>query len=111
MWRGHLAVVVDDSWLLDPTLDQANKKEWPRSMRVGPLAIQLSKNFWAEQRRSNLSSHRHSHQMIVAAFSLLGFNEQIFGTDKQGCGLCPKNASGPGNSVRASKKCSARAEY
>ena len=48
MWRGHLAVVVEDKWLLDPTLDQANKKEWPRSMRVGPLAIRLSEKFWAE---------------------------------------------------------------
>ena len=38
-WWGHLAVLVEDEWLLDPTLDQANKKEWPRSMRVGPLAI------------------------------------------------------------------------
>jgi hypothetical protein len=35
---GHLAVAIEDEWLLDPTLDQANKKEWPRSMRVGPLA-------------------------------------------------------------------------
>jgi hypothetical protein len=48
MWQGHLAVVVEDCWLLDPTLDQANKKEWPRSMRVGPLAIRLPEKFWAE---------------------------------------------------------------
>ena len=48
MWRGHLAVVVEDEWLLDPTLDQANKKEWPRSMRVGPLTVQLTEKFWAE---------------------------------------------------------------
>ena len=48
MWHGHLAVVVDDEWLLDPTIDQANKKELPRSMRVGPLAIQLPGEFWAE---------------------------------------------------------------
>jgi hypothetical protein len=47
MWWGHLAVIIDDEWLLDPTLDQANKKEWPRSMRVGPLAIRLSEKFWA----------------------------------------------------------------
>jgi hypothetical protein len=32
-WWGHLAVLVEDEWLLDPTLDQA-KEEWPRSMRV-----------------------------------------------------------------------------
>jgi hypothetical protein len=47
-WWGHLAVLVEDEWLLDPTLDQANKKEWPRSMRVGPLAVRLTKQFWAE---------------------------------------------------------------
>ena len=46
-WWGHLAVAIDDEWLLDPTLDQANKKEWPRSMRVGPLAVHLSDKFWA----------------------------------------------------------------
>ena len=45
-------MAVEDERLLDPTLDQANKKEWPRSMRVGPLAIRLSENFWAEQDRS-----------------------------------------------------------
>jgi hypothetical protein len=48
MWWGHLAVVVENEWLLDPTLDQANKAEWPRSMRVGPLAIRLTEKFWAE---------------------------------------------------------------
>jgi hypothetical protein len=48
MWRGHLAVVVDDEWLLDPTLDQANKKEWPPSMRVGPPVVRISEKFWSE---------------------------------------------------------------
>ena len=48
MWRGHLAVLVEDAWLLDPTLDQANKKEWPRAIHVGPLAVRLTKKFWAE---------------------------------------------------------------
>ena len=45
---GGIWQVVEDKWLLDPTLDQANKKEWPRSMRVGPLAIRLPGEFWAE---------------------------------------------------------------
>jgi hypothetical protein len=49
MWRGHLAVLVEKEWLLDPTLDQANKKEWPRSMHVGPLAVRLSDKFWVER--------------------------------------------------------------
>ena len=34
----------------------------------------------------------------------IGFNKEISGADEQvtkgGCGPCPKNASGPGNSVR-----------
>jgi hypothetical protein len=48
-WWGHLAVLVEDKWLLDPTLDQANKRAWPQAMRVGPLAVQLSEKFWAER--------------------------------------------------------------
>jgi hypothetical protein len=48
MWLGHFAVVIEDEWLLDPTLDQANKKEWPQAIHVGPLAIQLTREFWAE---------------------------------------------------------------
>ena len=29
MWRGHLVVAIEDVWLLDATLDQANKtEEW-----------------------------------------------------------------------------------
>jgi hypothetical protein len=48
-WWGHLAVAVEDEWLLDPTLDQANKSEWPRSMHVGPLAVRLSERFWTER--------------------------------------------------------------
>jgi hypothetical protein len=39
-WWGHLAVAVENEWLLDPTLDQANKKEWPQAIHVGPLAVQ-----------------------------------------------------------------------
>jgi hypothetical protein len=48
-WWGHLAVLVEDEWLLDPTLDQANKRAWPRAIHVGPLAVQLTENFWAER--------------------------------------------------------------
>jgi hypothetical protein len=48
MWWGHLGVVVDNDWLLDPTLDQANKKEWSRTIHVGPLAVRLEEKFWAE---------------------------------------------------------------
>jgi hypothetical protein len=49
MWKGHLAVVINDCWLLDATLDQANKKEWPQAIHVGPLAVRLSKDFWIER--------------------------------------------------------------
>jgi hypothetical protein len=48
MWWGHLGVVVDNDWLLDATLDQANKEEWPRSIHVGPLAVRLEEKFWAK---------------------------------------------------------------
>jgi hypothetical protein len=48
MWKGHLGVVVGDEWLLDPTLDQANKPEWPRDAHVGPMAVQLNKKFWEQ---------------------------------------------------------------
>src|SRR6516225_8241565 len=61
-------------------------------------------------------------RQTAGAFSVFGSDEQIFGANEQvaggGCGLCPKNAPEPGNSVRASKKSSAlpvtqsgRAEY
>ena len=49
MWHGHLAVVVDDRWLLDATLDQANKPdEWPPEAFVGPVVVKLSDAFWRE---------------------------------------------------------------
>jgi hypothetical protein len=49
MWRGHLVVAVETTWLLDPTLDQANKPEWGRH-RVGPLAVRLPGSFWVDPR-------------------------------------------------------------
>jgi hypothetical protein len=45
-WHGHLAVLIDDVWLLDPTLDQANKPEWGVQYRVKPLATRLTEDFW-----------------------------------------------------------------
>jgi hypothetical protein len=46
-WWGHLGVVIDEKWLLDATLDQANKREWPRDAHVGPMAVRLPAKFWA----------------------------------------------------------------
>jgi len=47
-WHGHLAVAIDDLWLLDPTLDQANKEEWPRDAWVKPLAVKVTDPcFWS----------------------------------------------------------------
>ena len=70
------AVAVEDERLLDPTLDQANKKEWPRSMRVGPLAIRLSENFWAEHGsvlvRTNKCSVRFSPHPRQVGFANAG---------------------------------------
>jgi hypothetical protein len=46
MWHGHLAVAIGQEWLLDATLDQANKPEWG-SVRAGPIAVELGTDFWA----------------------------------------------------------------
>jgi hypothetical protein len=46
MWNGHLAVAIEKEWLLDPTLDQANRREWPACSRVGPAVVKLSDEFW-----------------------------------------------------------------
>jgi len=45
MWKGHLVVTLGE-WLLDATLDQANKPEWPEEIRVHPIAVRLNKEFW-----------------------------------------------------------------
>jgi len=53
MWHGHLVVAIAKSWLLDATLDQANKyTEWPSTAWVGPVVIQLGDPFWKEQKRA-----------------------------------------------------------
>jgi hypothetical protein len=47
MWCGHLVIAIEDLWLLDATLDQANKyTEWPASAWVGPVVVKLSNPFW-----------------------------------------------------------------
>lgn len=45
-WVGHVAVLVDRTWLCDPTVDQGNKDEWPRDAHVGPLVVRLNEKFW-----------------------------------------------------------------
>ena len=50
MWRGHLVVAIEDVWLLDATLDQANKtEEWPSRAWVPPLVVRLNNAFWQER--------------------------------------------------------------
>jgi hypothetical protein len=46
MWNGHVGVVIGKTWLLDPTLDQANKDEWPHNTHVGPMVMRLNEQFW-----------------------------------------------------------------
>jgi hypothetical protein len=46
MWNGHLVVAIEKEWLLDPTLDQANRREWPACARVGPAVVKLNDEFW-----------------------------------------------------------------
>ena len=36
-WHGHCCVLVEDTWLLDPTLDQVNKK----GIKLFPIAFKL----------------------------------------------------------------------
>jgi hypothetical protein len=46
MWCGHLAVAIGRDWLLDATLDQANKDEWLAGAHVGPIVVRLTEEFW-----------------------------------------------------------------
>jgi hypothetical protein len=45
-WRGHLAVCIGQSWLLDPTLDQSNVRWADTGVGVEPVAASLSPEFW-----------------------------------------------------------------
>jgi len=45
MWSGHLCCAVGFDWLLDATLDQANKPEWGDA-KVRPLAIPVHSTFF-----------------------------------------------------------------
>jgi hypothetical protein len=49
-WRGHLAVCIGQSWLLDPTLDQsnyANGTQWADAgVGVEPVAASIPPRFW-----------------------------------------------------------------
>lgn len=49
-WRGHLAVCIGRSWLLDPTLDQINEakgSKWADAgIGVEPVAASLTPEFW-----------------------------------------------------------------
>ncbi|WP_363352054.1 hypothetical protein [Methylocystis echinoides] len=54
MWRGHLVVAIETAWLLDPTLDQANRPEWGRH-RVGPLVVPLPRRFWVDPRGARVA--------------------------------------------------------
>ena len=39
-------VAIEKEWLLDPTLDQTNRREWPACARVAPAIVNLSDKFW-----------------------------------------------------------------
>ncbi len=39
MWNGHLAVLVDDKWILDPTLDQLNTQG---IVNVPPMVVEIN---------------------------------------------------------------------
>jgi hypothetical protein len=46
-WNGHLVVAIEKAWLLDPTLDQANRQEWPATSLIRPVVVKLTEEFWA----------------------------------------------------------------
>src|SRR5215471_21135051 len=86
--------------------------QWPATVarrRTVPLLVRRKMNgcslFGCSARSNRLRENRCPDFSLLL---LLGAYEQISGADKQvpkgGCGPCPKNTSGPGNSVRASKK-------
>src|SRR5262249_48324170 len=68
--------------------------------QVGPLQWGRIKprTLWSNQRPRYVCNASHG------LFGHHGLDEQMFGADEQvpkgACGPCPKNASGPGNSVR-----------
>ena len=46
MWDGHLAVAIGDEWLLDATIDQANKPHWGPDVGMDPVALALPAGFF-----------------------------------------------------------------
>src|SRR5262249_42480938 len=52
MWKGHLVCAVEKEWLLDPTVDQANKPDWPPAAWVRPVVVRLTDNFWSGRKMS-----------------------------------------------------------
>ena len=62
-WRGHLAVCIGQSWLLDPTLDQINYTDgiqWvDAGIGVEPVAASLPPEFW------DLDLPRHQRDLWV----------------------------------------------
>jgi hypothetical protein len=46
MWNGHLVTILGSEWLLDPTVDQANKAdEWGPEISIDPLVVPISEKF------------------------------------------------------------------
>ena len=71
-WKGHLVAATDD-FLLDATLDQANKQEWPKESHIGPVAIRLNAPFWEDRRtvcfrtdHTTVRWHQHRRQVGFA---------------------------------------------
>jgi hypothetical protein len=63
MWNGHLVVTLNNKWLLDATLDQANKPDWPEDIHVHPVVVRLEEEFWQGRaifRQAGTTMYRYS---------------------------------------------------
>jgi hypothetical protein len=49
-WNGHLVVFVGDRWLIDPSIDQADSREFSVAIPPEILVIDLAGRDWTPQR-------------------------------------------------------------
>ena len=94
MWRGHLAVAVGDEWLLDATIDQANRPEWGEA-GMDPLALALPPRFfWPSGRVQAWADGRQCRARYTIFESQKGFGKAHDAHPRQWRPLAEKIAAG-----------------